>query len=80
MNKKIENISLGTATLFVLFVIGSLGVRFINVVIRKILEIGLTKIITFGVIGIVGLLILSVSLLVVYSVGDSVNKAISKRC
>ncbi len=80
MDKKIENISLGTAALFILFVIGSLGVKFIDVVIRKILEIGLIKIITFGVIGIVGLLILSVGLLVVYSVGDSVNKAISKRC
>ncbi len=80
MNKKIENISLGMAALFILAIIGLLGFKFFDVVIRMIMKIGLEKILYFGIIGLTSLAALSIVLIAIYYIGAAVNKTISTRC
>jgi len=74
MNKKLENISLGMATLFVLSIVGLIGSGFFYVETNRIIEIGIAAIISAIIISTVGIISIIVSLMFLHTIGDIINK------
>lgn len=76
--KFIENTSTGVVFFAVLAILAVIGFGFFEIILGMFAKIGIGQVITYAVIGLVGLMIIFTTMLVLYATGDTVNSCVFK--